>query len=306
MIEMYQVQEYLEHNDNPVMLVKHYDDVPESKKKFPMLVQEKFDGVYCLVVVLDGFTQYFTRTGKIMYMPMKPHTGIYSTLRDGVYIGELCCSAMTLEELSGLVNPNRVNAWSDSDVMDFGTYASVYFHDFITVEELMRGTSKTPYVSRYETLASRVAVTNIIFARSVNTEEEIQKLAQRMISQGKEGVCIKPFYEPWVAGHKGFRVMKIVRDLHVDLKCLYVQYGKGKLDGVIAKLGFTYKGKEFAAGTGAGWTFKKLKDLTEQFKADPNSVVGKIWHVSALQESSKGVLRLPKFNEMRVDKDNSD
>lgn len=303
---MIDVARYLESTDNPVMLVKHYDDVPDSKKKFPMLVQEKFDGVYCLVVVIDGFTQYFTRTGKIMYMPIAPHLGIYSTLRDGVYIGELCCHTITLEELSGLVNPNRVNAWSDSDVMDFGTYASVYFHDFITIEELMQGTAKTPYVSRYEMLLSRVAATNVIPAVAVNTEEELREFAQKKINQDKEGICIKQFNEPWVAGHKGFRVMKIVRDLHVDLKCQYVQYGKGKLDGVIAKLGFTYKGKAFAAGTGAGWTFEKLQKLTEQFKADPNSVVGKIWHVSALQESSKGVLRLPKFNEMRVDKDNSD
>lgn len=300
------VHEYLKNCNNPVMLVKHYNEVPSKFKKFPMLVQEKFDGVFCLVVVADGYAEFYTRTGKLMYLEIHPHTGIYTMLRDGVYIGELCCSALTLEELSGMVNPNRVERWPLDKSMRFETYASVYFHDFITLDELLKGISKRPYVTRYEELCTRVSVQNTIKTTAVNTEEELLEFADKTIKQHKEGICIKLYEASWVAGHKGYRSMKIVRDLHVDLRCHYVQYGTGKLKDVIAKLGFSYKGKEFAAGTGAGWTFEKLRELTEQFKENPDSVVGKIWHVSALQESSKGVLRLPKFNEMRVDKENSD
>ena len=96
--------------------------------------------------------------------------------------------------------------------------------------------------------------------------------------------------------------MKEVRGIHVDLMCEGVVMGTGKFKGLIAGLKFSWKGKPFVAGLGKGWDEEFQKVQTMAFLQDEFNVVNQIWHVYALQESSKGVLRLPKVGEMRIDK----
>ncbi|UUG68438.1 DNA ligase [Acinetobacter phage TCUAN2] len=48
------IEEYLAKTKNPVQLVKHFDEVPESKIAYPLIGQIKYDGVYILIVVSDG------------------------------------------------------------------------------------------------------------------------------------------------------------------------------------------------------------------------------------------------------------
>ncbi|CAL1776975.1 ATP-dependent DNA ligase, partial [Acinetobacter phage vB_AbaP_ABW132] len=96
--------------------------------------------------------------------------------------------------------------------------------------------------------------------------------------------------------------------------CVGVEYGKGKREGQIAKLKFSYKGSVFSADLGKGWTDERRKALTSQYEAleHPAALsewnpIGKIWEVKALQESSTGkALRLPKVIRVREDKEKPD
>lgn len=90
-----------------VQLVKHVDEVPESKIKFPAYMQVKYDGVFCAFVVTDGDCGAYSRTGK-RFTNMWKLEQYFADLADGVYIAEVINKHMSLEELSGCVNPNRV------------------------------------------------------------------------------------------------------------------------------------------------------------------------------------------------------
>ena len=53
------VYSYLRTGNKVTQHVKHIDEVPDSKKHWPMIGQVKKDGVYCLVVKTDNGTKLF-------------------------------------------------------------------------------------------------------------------------------------------------------------------------------------------------------------------------------------------------------
>ncbi|QOV07775.1 ATP-dependent DNA ligase [Acinetobacter virus fBenAci002] len=309
------VEEYLAKTKNPVQLVKHFDEVPESKIEYPLIGQIKYDGVYILIVIHNGLSKAYSRTGKEYYSELYSTTYFKSLvgLEDGVYIGELVAPTLTLEELSGLVSTNRKVEWGTSDIeaMD---QSYVMLHDLLYDDEFILGGSVWYYMDRYRDLRrmlkranlEQYLVSNVV----VHSKEDAERYADEQIKLGHEGAVFKQDLD-WVAGHKGYRAMKIVRGLHLDLLCVGVEYGKGKRAGQIAKLKFSYKGNVFSADLGKGWTDEKRIELTKTYeecdKFGDYVIEGKIWEVKALQESSTGkALRLPKVVRVREDKEEPD
>lgn len=321
------VEEYLAKTKNPVQLVKHFDEVPESKIEYPLIGQIKYDGVYILIVMHNGMPKAYSRTGKEYYRELYETEYFMSLcgLDDGVYIGELVAPTITLEELSGLVSTNRKAEWGTADIeaMD---QSYVMLHDSLDFDEFLAGKSVWDYEDRYRDLRRTLKraglelylVSNV----DVHSKEDAERYADEQIKLGHEGAVFKQDLD-WVAGHKGCRAMKIVRGVHLDLLCVGVEYGKGKREGQIAKLKFSYKGNVFSADLGKGWTDERRNSLTmahEEYREgytckvlDCNTgeefrnPVGQIWEVKALQESSTGkALRLPKVVRVREDKEEPD
>jgi ATP-dependent DNA ligase len=147
---------------------------------------------------------------------------------------------------------------------------------------------------------------HLVRSEVVYNEAQWLLFVGKCIQDGEEGAVLKQSCAGWVAGHKGRRVTKAVRGIDIDLTCTGVILGTGKMDGLIAGLKFEWEGKPFTAGLGKGWDLEFQKVQTMAWSQDEFNVVGQIWRVTALQESSKGVLRLPKVGEMRIDKQQAD
>ncbi|CAL1776781.1 ATP-dependent DNA ligase [Acinetobacter phage vB_AbaP_Tama] len=317
------IEEYLAKTKNPVQLVKHFDEVPESKIAYPLIGQIKYDGVYILIVMHNGMPKAYSRTGKEYYRELYEtdyFMSIYG-LTDGVYIGELVAPTITLEELSGLVSTNRKAEWGTADI-EAMEQSYVMLHDYLHFDEFLAGGSVRYYTDRYADLARILEIAQcslyLIDNTIISSKEDAEQYADEQIKLGHEGAVFKQDLD-WIAGHKGYRAMKIVRGLHLDLLCVGVEYGKGKRAGQIAKLKFAYKGSVFSADLGKGWTDEKRKQLTAYYEIyqsyEPEvqpaikayTPVGKIWEVKALQESSTGkALRLPKVIRVREDKEEPD
>lgn len=320
------IHEYLQRTAKPVQLVKHFDEVIDKHKVYPLAAQQKHDGVYCLAIVLGGVIKLYGRTGLKFYWeadevikldgndPFKQHRP-QPVLADGVYIGEFCNTYYTLEQLSGYLNPNRKKPWTEEESTQMLSQSSVYFHDYLTFDELLGGHSERPYIDRHQLLSELLYKANldqyIIGYDLVWSEDEAQAYADRHIERGHEGAVFKRLDADWVAGHKGYRAMKIVRGVSLDLLCTGVVFGKGKRDGQIAALEFSYKGSTFKADLGKGWTDDRRNNLTKAHLAfesgktkDPICTpVGCIYEVKALDISSTGkALRLPKVVRVRWDK----
>jgi len=102
-----------------------------------------------------------------------------------------------------------------------------------------------------------------------------------------------------------------------DLKCVGWEEGTGKYKGKVANLLFAWKGdKIIKAMLGKGWTHDAAEEMYQNCTyhdmvdmpgyMHKDSPVDQIFQVYALQESSKGKLRLPKVGERRHDKEVSD
>jgi hypothetical protein len=304
MITTQQVREYFAKTKNPVQLVKHYDEVLQKNLKWPAWAEVKEDGVWC-GVVWDGVqVGYFSRTGNEFFEPLR-WLGLHDCLLNsppGLYIAELVNNLFSLEELSGLVNTNRVAVW-DAYQQGRMARAALRFHDYIPLDHLLGGGSDWTHALRLHTLRSVVNARHIVQGELVRTDAQWRAFADRQIVNGKEGAVLKQLAADWVAGHKGYRVTKMVRGLDVDLRCVGVSLdGKGKRAGTLAKIMVSYHGKVVGADLGKGWTDEKRAALLVEYAADPSSVVGQVWHVHALQEGSAGGLRLPKAMSRRIDK----
>lgn len=290
--------------EKTAMKVKHIDDVPASKITFPVSGQIKKDGVYLLVVKKqDGETAMFSRTGKLFQNLDALSLEFGRTPSQlGVYIAELCNNGCSLEALSGMVNPNRTKGLNEAMVsLMKGCY--MVFHDYLTIDEFFNGESTVTYSNRLQRLDQnlyeyyRISKTVTIYSM-----EDILSYADSVIANDEEGVVLKP-EEGWLAGHKGYRMMKIVRGVDYDLECVGVEEGTGKYAGKVANLVFKWKdGETISCMLGKGWTHDDAEVMwAERFNA-MHTPVGKVFHVHALQESSKGKLRLPKVGEQRIDK----
>lgn len=305
--------------------VKHFDEVPESKMTWPLIGQIKKDGVYALVAKVGYRVQIFSRTGKkltnVSHLEryIENHEKRYM-IAPAVYIAELCCDDCALEVLSGIVNPNRKKDLS-TDQKQLLPLMYLAYHDVIYHQAFKDGTSPIPYSKRLSWLRSSLTIDfKILDTTLLLNKEEVEKFAAEAIARGEEGVVLKrcldePFC--WVAGHKGYRVMKKVRQIDYDLLCIGAEEGKGKYKGLVANLIFQWKdGNTIKCMLGKGWTHEMAEEMWNYYTYGEHigmrehnhkdGPVGKIFQVYALQESSKGKLRLPKVGELRHDKCESD
>ena len=312
-------------------LVKHYDEVPDSRKKGQRLgLQLKKDGVCAITVIRDGMPSIWSRTAKkFTNTSYLLHHIMHMNLRDGVYFGELTCDTegVSLEVLSGIVNPNRVKNL-DCNQDRIANNLTMHFYDMVSIESFIEGASQTPFQTRYNNLVERVYNPCNNYGRTPPDEvkvinmipidaDAIDHFLDIAVKNGEEGVVIIDLDAGWIAGHKGFHKMKKVRGCDYDLLCIGYEEGTGKYAGKVANLIFNWKGgKTIKCMLGKGWTHQMAEDMFEAAEWHKNhkpnigiaqsSPLNQIVQVYALEESSKGKLRLPKVGEQRHDKGEAD
>lgn len=313
---MYTLAEILEainSRQHPVQLVKHYDEISDSARKnmqWPAIAEVKYDGVYALIVMTsDKGVQFISRSGKPLYFEQNylpelfEHGAFMQALREGYcFISELINPELSLEELSGMVNPNRVAAWDNTSMLT----ADFVVHDSVCVTPLRAGRDTMHFDGRVMRVRNLVPASNRPTAKLVSSELDWQEFCDYVINTGSEGAVLKQLHAPWIAGHKGWHVTKEVRGVHLDLRCVGWALGKGKRSNQIGVLYFEYNGKLFSADLGKGWTDEKRDALTARAQSTNDDVTGALFHIKGLQISSKGVVRLPKVQEERIDKHAAD
>lgn len=299
-----------DHRRHPVQLVKHRDEVPEKKLTFPCYAQVKRDGIFAAVVVRhDSTVGIYGRTGKRLANCEALCEG-FKGFPAGVYFGELQSMAVDiyLEALSGVVNPNRTEPL-DFIGQQIKDNLYIDFFDMLTIKAFTEGKTDVTFLKRYDALCRRLQPhlsgnNSILPITPCHSEQEVEAYAKSHIEAGREGAVFKLDCD-YEAGHKGYRQTKIVRMVSYDLTCIGWEEGKGKYAGKVANLIFKWKGgKTVKAMLGRGWSHEDAAQMYHDIKHGGRlNVIGKIFAVKALQESSKGVLRLPKAGELRHDKE---
>ncbi|CBX44489.1 DNA ligase [Erwinia phage phiEa1H] len=304
-----------EYRPKPVQLVKHRHEVPASRIQYPVYGQVKRDGVFAMLIkTVDSRAAIFGRTGKLLSNTGVLADSLSAHLQPGVYMGELqTIHPAYLEQLSGVVNPNRVEELDETQqLIKEGLYIS--FFDMQTIQTFVDGKADTTFLKRWQGLKRRMemvevlGLSHVLDITELNNEEDVEAHAQSLIDAGHEG-GVYSCDADYEAGHKGWRKTKIVRGLAVDLLCIGYVEGKGKYAGKVANLTFRWKdGKTVDAMLGRGWTHDDAEKMYQAIKFGGSFLnpIGKIFTVTALQESSKGKLRNIKAGHLRHDKTQPD
>jgi ATP-dependent DNA ligase len=299
-------------------LVKNHEEINWDSKTtgepLPCLVQEKLDGVHGILVANGGKYALFSRTGKFLTNV----DGLLNTVRirlldqpmiNCVRLCEICNDDYSLEQISGTINPNRKEP-ADPDIVA-GLYLG--FFDAFTLTEFIKGYTEVTFPTRMGRITHDLAngFPAITPARLVcYDEDDVASFKGCVLDAGGEGIVRKSLTEPWYAGKKYWAYTKEVRGVSYDLECIGYEEGTGKYKGKVANLLFRWKdGETIKCMLGKGWTHDDAEAMFQQIGASDlgeSSPIGNIFEVYALQESSKGKLRLPKVGEQRHDKTEAD
>ena len=294
---MSRVVEFLSKNPEFFPKYRAWKDVTESKLKFPAFAQVKYDGVNMCLVVEDSNFYAISRQGKEFKLPIKIEDILkIGNLCDGIYIGEFIVSNLSCAQISGIVNPNRVKELSADVEQLVRRESTLYLFDFYDLSIIDGVKDNRTYSQRLNTLY-RLNLVNAPVAQTLYVEslEAYNNFHDEQLLLGAEGTILKSddVSPDTVRSHS---LVKRVKDLSVDLECLGIKAGEGKREGLVGSLLFHYKGRDFYADLGKGWDDSKRAGLNS------DNPIGKVFRVTALGETNKGSLRLPKVLEERIDK----
>ncbi len=290
-------------------VLKGYHKALESGERY--MVQQKEDGVFGFAIAdSDGNWEIYSRTGKKFTNCEVLEQQFKGALQeDRVYIFEICERSMSLETLSGIINTNRTKPVEQ----EFRLIARM--HDAIPVVDFLNGYCPIAAQDRYKWLlntfpAGGLPDASVIACLFDRTETQIRLTAEAIIEQGYEGIVIKRQSADWKAGRKQHDSMKIVRGCDYDLMCVGVEEGLGKREGMVANAICVWRkfgdpdGElvKLPIDLGKGFTDERRIELWK----DQGQIVGKVVEVHALQVGSQGNLRIPKVNNIKIDKTEPD
>jgi DNA ligase-1 len=293
--------------DPSLMLAQ--DDEDEIKKWDSIVCEEKYDGVRVIACVSGEEVKFYTRA---------------FNERPNQYLKKIADECLILIKNSGLqgewffdgelTDSNRKSVsgkvtqmLKGKPVESIGDDLFYNVFDLEDAETLKRGKGIIPFDVRRGTLEG-VFVTyktnSLTLADSFLTteKEEIYAYYKKIVDQGGEGVILKnPEHVYECKRSKNWIKLKEVNDCDLIITGWYP--GEGKREGFIG--GFYC---EDSSGTvkvkiGAGFTDQDLKDLSE----NPDSQIGKVcaiqYNVIINDKNDNWSLFLPRFIEIRNDKD---
>lgn len=285
----------------------------ESADYSGWIVQKKLDGVFAALNLKDGVV--YSRTQRPLFVPpgsvlsqnISELKSVYNKDSADFILFELCLPNASLERLSGLVSPNRKEAWSDGEL---NAQFDIGIHDSILLDR--NGEDKTPYVARYEKASSGL---HLPFVSSVyhrtspdnNYRNFLDKIFESVVRSGGEGIVLKDPNGIYRMGKRVNTQVKRVREHLEDVRIEQVKYGTGKRSGQIGSMycrSVDNPDVAFWADLGLNWDDEKRIELTKDHESGSASLIGTIWTVKALQPSSTGKsIRLPKLMYVRFDKE---
>jgi DNA ligase-1 len=282
-----------------VQLAQPLEKVKLEKIQWPQLVSEKIDGVFCLAIKHQGEVGIFSRTGE-QYTSMKHLEEIFmETLdEDQIIIFEACHALETPQSV--------VSGWC-RDTKEQHPELKAACHDIISLDEFING-GKRRYRARQRYLRTKTRsvapqeITHVSYISVVLvwSLQEAQAYADTIISLGGEGAVLRNPEGLYQGGKRNQDIIKLKKGVSFDLKVLEVKRGKGKYADTLGTLVCKWKdGKTIEI---SGMTDNE-RDL---WWNDPCFIVGSIVQVDAMCESSKGLLREPRFKGIRFDKTEGD
>lgn len=266
-----------------------YDKARKSLK-FPCVVAEKFDGVFCCGIKdTEGNVRIISRTGE-EYTSMEHLKKYLKYILDMEYTHFVLFEAYLPDTPQATTNGycrDTKEQHPDIIAMIYGIVGTNGEIRFTEAEGNKLMTEGCPYRYVYHTLAE--------------SEQDLIDSYNGVLNRGGEGIVITPhMVQPYLHGKRNATFIKMKQSVTYDLEVVGVTEGTGKYKGTLGALLVRWKDGKTLKVSG-------MTDAQRHEWYDNHSViVGKIIEVQAMTESSKGKLREPRFKGIRTDKVEAD
>lgn len=286
-------------NTDEAHLVQKVKPYREDKILYPCIVEEKYDGVYCIAYLHDDDEVHiFSGTGKeyLSLDHLKPELKQYmSKMPDKVKF-------IIFEAYADNVPQPTISGWC-RDERNQHTEIVAIIHDNLTMNEYL-GKDDHTYFERNiqlrwytESLLKDYKYLRYPYSIEAKDKDMIWEFAQEIWDRGGEGVIIKDPLAPYAKGKRNWSLMKLKQSVSYDLLVLDVVEGQGKYKGMLGALILQWRdGGRIVVGSGL--TNEQRKEWWE----DNSKIIGQIVQIDAMKESTEGVLREPIFKGVRYDK----
>ena len=314
--------------DPSLMLAE--DDEAQIAKWSTIVIEEKYDGVRVIALVKDDTVSYFTRSfNELPGRCLQKITSELKALLNGIEVpspgiffdGEL--TDLNRKSVSGKVTQMLKGSPADSigddmlynifdveeaAVLDKGKGDNPFSQRRALLETMFKTNKIDLIIDRYiDKKNEKPQLTSIVLANSITTDDHslIHKTYKELVDEGGEGVIVKsPDHLYECKRSKSWIKIKEVNDCDLIIKGHYP--GEGKREGYIGGLICEDASGRVKVKVGSGFTEEDLKTLS----VNPDSLIGKVaacqYNVVINDKTGGWSLFLPRFIEVRADKDEAD
>ncbi len=281
---------------------------------YPAIVQEKADGVFVNVIIDNNNgngIKVVTRNGKEVHQ-LNHLKHLFNTELDGVFMGELVVIENNILILSrkkgnGIINSCLHGTCSPVDsakirILVWDVIPLINFYDGIPCN--------IPYIERFNQCRNTVKKIKHRFIKTIKTKkvnniDEAREFYTLMRSEGKEGAVLKNYNLIW-KNHTSNDQIKLKNEMDVELKIVDIQAGKEgtKYEDCLGALLCESKCGSLKVSVGSGFTDKERH---QDWQARINRIIT-VTCESVITDKKKSTssLFLPRFKELREDKDIAD
>lgn len=293
-------------HEYPCMLCSAYDQKLVDKIQYPAIVQQKEDGMRFNAIVRNGAVEFRSRNGKEVQLlgNLEPE---FLELANGVELvfdGELLVqdNGTILDRQTGNGILNKANKGTITNDQASKVVAIVW--DVIPYQNFLSGIDITPYEKRYNHLHSLLSKTNqtkisLVPSWAVNSYEEAQVIFRKLLNEGKEGIILKDCTAIW-EDKRSKQQIKFKAVLDADLKCVGIEEGTGKYEGMIGSLICETSDGIVKVSVGSGLTDDDRKKPAEYYI---DKVIAVTYNGKITNKQGEQSLFLPIYLETRFDKD---
>ena len=303
----------------PIMLASGYDEKLVEKISWPAYAQLKLDGMRFNAIVQNGKVTFSSRNGKILDIPNKdfelPFLKMVEQIGlDCIFDGELLVSDSAGNPLdrqtgNGILSKSIKGTMSEKEA---GMVRATLW-DVIPYDAWNRGSYSIDYKARITRLvqallyveqkyASVNHYVSMVLHKEVSSIHAAEKLFEKYLAEGQEGIILKDPKGIWEDKRAKHQV-KFKAELDCDLRVVGWEEGTGKNVGRLGALVCESEDGDICVNVGSGYSDEQRTSFT---KAMIGSVITVMYNARITERSGEQSLFLPRFVEVRLDKNKAD
>ena len=278
-----------------------YFEKVRHKLKYPMVISEKFDGVFCAAInrhwpsdkeCPENNVVIVSRTGEEYHSldHLKPYLNKFFKVQNTeVILFEALIPGEKQQVVSGACRDTK----KQHEEVKAAIYGIVSETNHITFTSGEGNKFIDPNAVPYFFIVHQV----------VESEDRVMEIYDAVVAAGGEGIVLSPAmeqkYEP---GKRNASMVKLKDGLSFDLEVIGMKGGKEgtKYANTLGTLTCRWKGDDVITVSGM------KDDQRDLWWNNPELIIGKIIQVDAMTYTADGMLREPRYKCIRTDKEEAD